>query len=97
MSVMLGPLCSSERKTPCFVMSREQRHHTAPGSHYSAGVPTTSFDVLQVRQELGCRHVICVCSSYDGAKVAAAARRLLANARAITAMVDLTGVLLDMK
>jgi hypothetical protein len=45
----------------------------------------------QVRVELRARHVICVCSSYDSAKIMAAARRLLANAQAITAMVDLTG------
>ena len=47
--------------------------------------------MVQVREELGCRRVICVCSSHDGAKVVAAAQRLLANAGAITAMVDLTG------
>ena len=36
--------------------------------------------------------MICVCSSYDGDKVMAAAQRLLDNAGAISGLVDLTGV-----
>ena len=46
---------------------------------------------MQVRERLRAKHVICICSSADGAKVMAAARRLLDNADAISAMVNLTG------
>jgi hypothetical protein len=46
---------------------------------------------LQVRDALGAKHVICVCSSYDSASVMDAAQRLLDCVDVLRGVVDLSG------
>lgn len=45
----------------------------------------------QVREALGCKHVIRICTNHDQSRVTGAAERLLQHAAAIRCSVDLSG------